>query len=222
MKIKHASVIISIVLFALMQPAASFAANKAGKVLSITGRATATSPDGDIRQVSKGSDLYAKETITTSYSSYTRMKLDDGSYIMLRPDSRFVIDDFEYKKGKEDKGIFSLLRGGFRAITGLIADKKKYKYRTSVATIGIRGTGFIVRVCNSDCLDIEPPPDDGVYVEVTDHTIILSNNSGDYIYHEGQFAYILDSNSPVVSLDGRPDVFVQSPIPPADPADCPQ
>ena len=208
-------------LLALMLPVSSYAASKAGQVLSITGRATATTADGDIRSVNKGSKLYSGDTISTSYSSYTRMKLDDGSFIMLRPDSRFTIDDFEYKKGKEDRGIFSLLRGGFRAITGLISDKKKYKYRTSVATIGIRGTGFIVRVCNGDCLDIEPPPKDGIYVEVTDKTVILSNNAGNFIYHEGQFAYIVDSNTPAETMDSRPDVFVQSPIPPADPANCP-
>ena len=115
-----------------------------------------------------------------------------------------------------------MLRGGFRAVTGLIANKKKYRYRTSVATIGIRGTGFIVRVCDSDCQDVEPPPKNGIYVEVTEKTIILSNNAGDYVYHQGQFAYILDNDTPAVTLAGRPDVFVQSPIPPADPANCPQ
>ena len=206
----------------LMLPVASFAETKAGQVLSITGRATATSPEGDIRQISKGSKLYAKDTINTSFSSYTRLKLDDGSYIMLRPDSRFVIDDFKYSKGESDRGFFSLLRGGFRAVTGLIANKKKYRYRTSVATIGIRGTGFIVRVCDSDCQDVEPPPKNGIYVEVTEKTIILSNNAGDFPYHKGQFAYIPDNDTPAVTLASRPDVFVQSPIPPADPANCPQ
>jgi len=213
---------LGLILFVSMLPAASFAATKAGQVVSITGRVTATTPDGDIRQLNKGSRLYAKDTITTSYSSYTRLKFDDGSYIMLRPDSRFVIDDFKYAKKDDDRGFFALLRGGLRVVTGLITNKKRYKYRTSIATIGIRGTGFIVRVCNNDCLDIEPQPKDGIYVEVTEKTIILSNNAGDFVYHQGQFAYISNNDTPAVTLPGRPDVFVQSPIPPADPANCPQ
>lgn len=218
----HNKAILGLVLFVSILPAASFAATKAGQVLSITGRVTASTPDGDIRQLRKGSKLYAKETVTTGYSSYTRLKFADGSYIMLRPDSRFVIDDFKYSKKDDDRGFFSLLRGGLRAVTGLITNKKKYKYRTSIATIGIRGTGFIVRVCNSDCTDIEPQPKDGIYVEVTEKTIILSNNAGDYVYHQGQFAYMLNNDTPAVTLAGRPDIFVQSPLPPADPANCPQ
>jgi len=46
-----------------------------------------------------------------------------------------------------------LLRGGFRAITGLIAKSSPNAARvtTKTATIGIRGTDFDARICGADC-----------------------------------------------------------------------
>ena len=148
--------------------------------------------------------------------------MQDETYIMVRPDSRMVIEDFKYseKKPEESRGFFSLLKGGFRAVTGLIKDKKKYRYNTSVATIGIRGTEFSVRVCAFDCYDIDPVPENGLFLEVLDHDVTITTTAGEYTFTKGQFAYVAGSDSPAVTLNNVPDVFDQSPIPPADPSGC--
>ena len=46
--------------------------------------------------------------------------------------------------GSEDRSFFSLLKGGFRTVTGLIGKLRREQYRidTAVATIGIRGTDY--------------------------------------------------------------------------------
>jgi len=46
-----------------------------------------------------------------------------------------------------------LLRGGLRAITGTISkfSPKAFRIKTPVATIGIRGTEFDARLCDTDC-----------------------------------------------------------------------
>ncbi len=198
------------------------AKNAAGDVLRVTGRATLTSSDGQIRSVKKGSEIKSTDIVSTSARSYVRMKMKDDTFIMVRPDSRMVIDDFKYnkKKPKENRGFFSLLKGGFRAVTGLIKNKKRYRYNTSVATIGIRGTEFSVRVCAFDCYDIDPVPANGLFLEVIDHDVVVTTHAGEFVFTKGQFAYVAGQDSPAVLLDNVPDIFDQSPIPIADPTGC--
>jgi len=214
----------SVVLFVYLFSVSLFsqAARTVGNVTSLEGRASAISAAGDVRDITENSKLFSNETIATADQTHVRIKLKDESYILLRPNSRFVIEDLEFEKNEEDKGFFTLLKGGFRTVTGLIRNKLKYRYRTSVATIGIRGTGFMVRMCNADCYDIDPVPPDGLFLEVTDKTVVLTNEAGEFRYDAGQFAYIADGHSAAVTLSKRPEVFVQSPIPPADPDNCPQ
>ncbi len=197
--------------------------DSAGFLHTLKGRVTVTSPDGEIRRLRRGGKLYSSEMIATASGSYARLRLKDKSWIMLRPNSRFLIEKVEYEEEtQEGTGFFSLLKGGFRAVTGLIFDKLKYRYNTTVATIGIRGTQFMVRICNGDCQDIDPQPDDGLYLEVIGDTVVLENSAGQFTFQAGQFAYISGPQAAAQLLDDRPEVFVQSPIPVADPADCNQ
>ena len=211
------------IIASVLTPVVVNAANDAGKVLRITGRATITTQQGEIQQIKKGSKLAATDIISTSARSYVRMKMEDSSYIMVRPDSRMMIDEFQFNKKKpaENRSFMALLKGGFRAVSGLISDKRKYRFRTSVATIGIRGTEFSVRVCNGDCYEVDPVPANGLFMEVLDSQVIITTSTGDYTFTQGQYAYVANSNSPAVLLPGIPDVFDQSPIPPAEP-DCSQ
>jgi hypothetical protein len=201
----------------------ALAKDDAGKVLRVTGRATVTTQQGEIQQIGKGTKLQATDIISTSARSYVRMKMEDRSYIMVRPDSRMVIDEFKFNKKKpvENKGFFSLLKGGFRAVTGLIEDKKKYRYRTAVATIGIRGTDFSLRICNADCYDVDPVPKNGLFLHMHSKESTVYTKAGAYNFKQGQFAYVANSNAPAVLLDGMPEVFAQSPIPSPVP-DCKQ
>jgi len=193
----------------------------AGSVQILKGRATATSADGDIRNIRKGSPLYSNETISTAAGSYSRLELKDESYIMLRPGTRFYIEAVEFEEEtQEGKGFFSLLKGGFRAVTGLIKQKLNYRYSTTVATIGIRGTDFMTRICNGDCVDIHPEPENGLYIEVVDASVVLKNATGETTYKAGQYIFIAHRGAIPQLLDSRPAVFVQSPIPVADPSDC--
>lgn len=75
--------------------AGAVATTPAGEVLLITGRGTATNPaDGAIRDLSKGASVYSGEVINSSANSYINLKFADGGYILLRPGTRFAIEDF--------------------------------------------------------------------------------------------------------------------------------
>jgi hypothetical protein len=62
----------------------------------------------------------------------------------MQPRTEFRIDEYQFagKADGSERGFFSLLKGGFRSITGIIgrANKDSYGIRTPAATIGIRGT----------------------------------------------------------------------------------
>lgn len=220
---KFVASICIVVCINLLLPVNALAKDDAGKVLRVTGRATVTTQQGEIKQISKGTKLRPTEIVSTSARSYVRMKMEDSSYIMVRPDSRMVIDEFKFNKKKpaENKSFFSLLKGGFRAVTGLIEDKKKYRYRTAVATIGIRGTDFSVRICNGDCYDIDPVPPNGLFLHFHSKDGTVNSGAGDIPVLQGQYAYVPRSGSGVIFFDVEPEVFAQSPIPSPVP-DCKQ
>ena len=95
----------------------------------------------------KGDELNSGETIQTG-SGRVQLRYTDGSQVSLQPGTQYRIDDYRYdgKTDGDEKGFFSLLKGSLRTVTGLVGkvNRQNYKITTSVATIGIRGTEFIV------------------------------------------------------------------------------
>ncbi len=103
-----------------------------------------------------GAPVNQGDTITTAPNSYTVVKMADGTRMTVRPDSKLVVTTYDYRPsdtGSSGSMVFSLLRGGMRAITGLIPkrDTNAARIITPTATVGIRGTDFDARLCNNDC-----------------------------------------------------------------------
>jgi hypothetical protein len=72
----------------------------------------------------------------------------------VRPGSEMVISQYHFKENAPDNSmLMQLVRGGFRAVTGLISKSSPNAARvqTSTATIGIRGTDFDARICQGEC-----------------------------------------------------------------------
>ncbi len=188
------SLTLALLCAALSLPAGPALAAAAGEVLLITGRGTASDPaSGRIRELVKGDAVYAGEIVSSSINSYINLKFADGSFILLRPNTRFAVEAFELAASAPapaavepiaapaaasapiaetpapadprrapapttatDSGArayFRLLKGGFRAVSGLIgkANAAEYRVTTPVATIGIRGTDYVVILCDAAC-----------------------------------------------------------------------
>ncbi|HEX7046013.1 MAG TPA: FecR family protein [Gammaproteobacteria bacterium] len=213
------------------------ATEHAGGITLLTGRATAAGVSGDIRPLAKGGVVYPGEMINTGPNSYLNIKFTDGGMVLLRPNSRFQIEEYRYSAAAETaqdeqgsspnveaepegNAFFRLLKGGFRAVTGLIGknDRDNFRVRTPVATIGIRGTDFEARLCNGDCFDISPMPQDGLYTGVFEGGINLTNGAGTFVRDAGQYSYVPAVNQPAVPLAKRPKALSQDPMP--DPEAC--
>jgi hypothetical protein len=178
------------------------AAPAAGEVVKVIGRATAISVDGGLRRLGQGLPVNTGDTVITAASSFVRMKLSDGGHILLRPNSRFQIQDYQFADKPEDnRSVFSLLKGGFRAVTGLIGQRNKsaVSYRTAVATIGIRGTDFEVIDCTGGCPDIDANAKPGVYFKVHQGGV----NVNDKPFDQGQGGFAPPIGDPVIIPDGQ-------------------
>lgn len=106
------------------------------------------------RTLGKGLPLKEGDRLTTSEGSSAIIRLQDGTRMTVRPNSDLLVQQYQFKEGAPDNSmVMQLLRGGFRAITGLISkgSPNAAKVQTATATIGIRGTDFDARLCAKDC-----------------------------------------------------------------------
>ncbi len=188
----------------LWQQAAA-AAVVAGKVVFVRGTPQAVDPAGHSRTLSRGSEVYAGEKLVT-VSGRLQVSFVDGAFVSVQPNSEFQIDTYRYS-GKQDgteSAVYSLLKGGVRAVTGLIGKKHPdaFKVRTAVATIGIRGTGFSSRLCEGDC----PGEKDGLYHYTWEGTTYVFNNVQSRDVPRGSGVYVHTINSPIEILTQPPAV----------------
>lgn len=117
----------------------------AGQVIIASGPFQAINSHNQFRSLARGNYFYSGETLLTGTQSSAQVRFTDGTVLALYPNSRIKIDDYVYEKNSQtDKSIVSLVKGGFRALTGLIskANPKTYQINTPVAVIGVRGTNY--------------------------------------------------------------------------------
>jgi hypothetical protein len=138
----------------LMAAAAGAFAQAAGQVEFARGVGFAQAPGQAPRTLGKGLELKEGDRLTTSDGGSAVIKLQDGTRMTVRPSSELVLSQYHFKENAPDNGmLMQLVRGGFRAVTGLISKSSPNAARvqTSTATIGIRGTDFDARLCAKDC-----------------------------------------------------------------------
>ena len=151
------SALIRTALFAILVCVSTmgFAANLAGYVTDLKGKAYAKPEEGAIRPLSVNDKIYAAERIITSRKSSMEFTFTDDTKLTLGASTIINLDSYQYKKKTEaeaeddsEGSTTSILQGVVRAFTGLIAKRKpnRVRFRTSVATIGIRGTHFVAEV----------------------------------------------------------------------------
>ena len=129
-------------------------AQSVGEVDFAKGVGFAQTPGQSPRTLGKGLALKEGDRLTTADGSLAVIKMQDGTRMTVRPNSEVLIQQYKFREAAPDNNmVMQLLRGGFRAITGLIAKSSPNAARvvTSTATIGIRGTDFDARVCANDC-----------------------------------------------------------------------
>ncbi len=183
--------------------------------------------DGTSRKLKAGSAIFEGDTLLTTANAYAILVFRDKSRISLQANTVFRVDEMKFEKDKADdsKALFSLLRGGLRAVTGLIGklNPRRYSMRTSVATIGIRGTGYDL-MCTGTCMvageygNLDPvilPDGDGLHAYVWDGTIDFDGRT----LRKGNAAFKSSRKAAPVQLPQVPGFFMNNPVPKPDSVD---
>jgi hypothetical protein len=129
-------------------------AQLAGEVEFSRGVGFAQSAGEGPRTLGKGLPLREGDRLTTSEGGSAIIKLQDGTRMTVRPNSELVLQQYQFRENAQDNTmLMQLVRGGFRAVTGLISKNapNAARVQTSTATIGIRGTDFDARLCTTEC-----------------------------------------------------------------------
>ena len=131
--------------------AAAFAGNaqaNTGRVEFVLGGATLRNAQG-VRPLERGTDLRTGDAVITT-DGRAQIRFSDGAFVSLQPNTEFKIDEYRFdgQADGNERGIFGLVKGAMRTVTGLVGrtNRRTYEVRTPTATVGIRGTGGIISV----------------------------------------------------------------------------
>lgn len=191
----------------------------AGQVTHLSGTLSAKKLDGSSKLLAVKSDVAEGDTLTTEAETYARVKFADGGEVVLRPGTQLKIESYAYNAAKPegDNVLLSMLKGGLRAVTGLVGkrSREKVKFATETATIGIRGTHFGALLCQNDCGGVPTtrgvPPPNGLHVDVTNGVITMTNPAGTVQINAGQFGFVPNANTPPVIVPPQEGIQVTMP-----------
>jgi hypothetical protein len=164
----------------------------AGHVQFVSGNVQISNQVGQVRPARKGDAINESDVLISALQSTAQIKMQDGGFIAVRPDTRLKFDHFVFA-GKEDgseKSFFSLFKGGFRAVTGLIGrvNKQSYRITTPAATIGIRGTDHETFVITPDSPLAQMAPS-GAYNKVNVGETYMATEKGTIFVQPNQMGY---------------------------------
>ncbi len=127
---------------------------KVGYVAQLEGQAVARDFDGRVNQLQINSQIFEGDRLETEVGARLYILMDDGAEVHLKEDSALKISEYVITAGygKESSSILDLIRGGLRKITGSIGASSlaNYQVQTGFATIGIRGTEYVIKLCKQD------------------------------------------------------------------------
>ncbi len=149
----------------------------------------------DIRKVSRklsmGQPVYLGDKVITGETGYVRLRMIDDAVLDLRCYSIMVIEEYALNT-QNRKSILNLLQGSLRKVSGKIGKMTEdiYELRTPVASVGVRGTEYALRVFQSKGCGGTIDADDGFYLEVINGLVDVHNEAGNEVVAKGETAYV--------------------------------
>ena len=206
---------------------------QAGKVSLLKGSARVINKNGTERPLTQDALIFEGDRLNTYGDTFLVVNMIDGAQMRIQENSAIKISEYKMKSGFEKGSIsvIDLIKGGLRKITGSIASSPfgVYRFQTGVMTIGVRGTDFVVKLCNGlDCSQSANRNDNGtkLHVVVLDGLITLQDEEGvqgelimgQYAVATADTKIIVDDVKPVngMLLEEERDIFNQFPDEPVE------
>lgn len=193
--------------------AGGYVSDAAGDVSVAVGKAEA-------QPAKKNDAIVSGAVINTGDKSHAVLKFEDGQVVVMQANSSFHVREYSYDPKQVEKSniFFAMLKGGMRFVTGLIGQHNKTAFRlgTPNATIGIRGTDFMVAMGNSP-----------MYSQVMSGSIGMTNAAGTTVFTAGQAAVVASATTLPAAISvaaipaGTFTQLVAIPVPPPTPVTAP-
>lgn len=132
----------------LLPPVGAGATEPIGQIKTLTGDVSIIRT-GTTVAAAPGDPVFLNDGFTTAENATVGVTFIDNATLSLGPESDLVVDRFVYDPAEGARAFRALLRGGLLAlVSGDIAENNPDAalVETPFATIGVRGTRFVVRV----------------------------------------------------------------------------
>lgn len=188
-----------------------------GTVQHLSGTLSVQRADGTVALLSEKSQVRVGDVVSTERDSYAQVRFSDGGNVTLRPNTQIKIEGYEFSDAKpeRDNFVMALLKGGMRAVTGLVgkrANRDAYRLRTATATVGIRGTDFVAIVIPFAPPGQTPPPvEPGTYVQVAEGAIGMIAGGAELLVGAGQTGFNGGTELPARLIPPPPNLPQVSP-----------
>lgn len=172
-----------------------FAANEdaIGKVVAVEGKAEANQ-----RSLARGGSIFIADLVKVAADSKLQIRFTDGGILNLIALTEYRIDSYQFKQTGTDGYTASLVKGGFRALSGTIGEENPdgVQVKTPVATIGIRGTIYEANI-----------QDGQTFFGCDNGAINVSNSAGQRTLEAGEFVSAQSFNQLGNVTTERPDAL---------------
>jgi hypothetical protein len=163
-----------------------------GVFQSVTGDVRAATGTGAPASVARNQRVVPGTTVTTGSGAQTIIRFDDGHTVVLNENTEFRVNDYSFDKDKpqSDNIAMQLLKGAMRSVSGLIGSRngQAFALLAPQATIGIRGTDFMIALVNP------------AYLSVLQGTIGVSNAAGAATFAAGATATVASFTALAVAI----------------------
>ncbi len=152
MKNHSVSLVVAAIAIAILLPQSVYAA--CGEVLVSKGDVKIENgKDKSVKSAPQGTKVCQGDTVIAGTQSRAKVKMEDGNELNISPDSRILLETYEYKAADNKKKVLlNVLYGKVRAATreeNMYNDKTKdgqantFQVKTKSAVAGVRGTDFV-------------------------------------------------------------------------------
>jgi len=156
-----------------------FARKQVGEVIQARGQTLAVGYNKISRDLGIGDSVFVGDKIITGDDGFIRLHMIDNAKLDLRCYSIMVIEKYDLQSNNR-KSILNLLQGSLRKVSGEIGKWTEdiYELKTPIASVGVRGTEYALRVYQSKgCDGTIDADDDGLYIKVIDGLVNVHNKA---------------------------------------------
>ena len=173
------------------EPVKPIKSQQVGVVVENSGSVIAVDKRKVSRKLSISSPVYLGDKVVTGENGSVRLHMIDEAILDLRCFSIMVIEEYALNNSSR-KSILNLLQGSLKKITGKIGKMTEdvYELKTPLASVGVRGTEYALRVFQSKGCGGTIDADDGLYLEVIKGLVNVHNEAGNEVIAKGETAYV--------------------------------